>query len=483
MVSAATIAVAVLVMFLLTSSGERSENPDVDTAETAAREERPNILFILTDDLDLRTAKYMPKTRDLLIRRGTTFEQAFSSTSLCCSARASILRGQYTHNHAVFTNHETEGGYRKFRRSGKEVSTAATWLDAQGYQTVMIGKYLNYYDGKDIPLGWDYWHGQMGRNNDHRYNENGEINYYPPDKYHDTDLFSDWAARYVRDGAGEEQPFFMYLSVNAPHGPAVPAPRHEDRYRDLKAPRTPSFNEKDVSDKPEYVRSLSRLSRAEVRELDELHRLRAASMLSVDDMVARLVRELERTRELENTYIFFTTDHGYHLGQHRLDSGKDTAYEEDVRIPLYVRGPGVPEGASLPHKVLNIDFAPTFTALAGAETPAFVDGRSLVPLLEGDALPEEDWRKSFLLEGYTPSVMDNEKIYQFKALRTDRYSYIKHADGQKELYELESDPYQLNSLHDSSRYEELMSILDARLRELRGCAGEDCRKAEDAPLE
>ena len=361
--------------------------------------EKPNIVLILADDLDAGSTNRMPKLRSNLVEQGTTFEDAFVTTPQCCPSRATILTGKYAHNHTVYDNNVADGGARKFHDSGEEESTIATWLDEAGYETILIGKYLNWYDGTHVPPGWDEWYGQTGRNNDdHRYNVNGRLEYYDPEKYHDTELFSDWAARHLRAGAGRDRPFFMYLSVNAPHQPAIPPERHEDGFASARAPRPPSFDEADTSDKPKSIRALPPLTAAQTREIDRLHRDRLRSMLGVDDMIGRLTAELARTGELDDTYIFLTSDNGFHMGQHRLEPGKGRPYEEDIRVPLYVRGPGVPHGRTLDHKVLNLDFAPTFADLGGANTPDAVDGRSLVPLLAENAPPADPWRESFLVE-------------------------------------------------------------------------------------
>ena len=175
----------------------------------------------------------------------------------------------------------------------------------------------------------------------------------------------------------------MWLGTKAPHAPA-PRPPPRERLPGVPVPRPPSFDEEDVSDKPAWVRDNPPLDPEQIASHEDLYRKRLQSMLAVDDMIGRLVDALRKNGELDNTYIFFTSDNGFHMGQHRLTTGKWTAYEEDIRVPLIVRGPGVPEGRTLPHLVLNNDFAPTFADLAGAKTPYFVDGRSLVPLLTDD---------------------------------------------------------------------------------------------------
>lgn len=449
------------------------------TREAPPPADKPNILFILTDDLDARSTSRMPALQEQLAARGTTFDQAFATAPQCCPSRASFLTGKYPHNHTVYDNDETLGGARKFRSSGEDESTIATWLDAQGYETILMGKYLNGYDGTYIPPGWDEWRGQMESNNNHLYNEDGQLVYYDPDTYHDTDMFSDWAVSYIENGAGKNRPFFMYLSVNAPHHPAIPAERHKDEFSTVELPQPPSFDEEDVSDKPQRVRNLPTLTDAEIQDMTRSYRDRLRSMLSVDDMIGRLVAELHESGELDETYIVFTSDHGYHMGQHRLRPGKARAYEEDIRIPLYVRGPGVPEGRTLEHKVLNLDFAPTFAELGRAPVPTSVDGRSFVPLLHGSTPAADAWRESFMVEFYRQSATSPLNSDAFSALRTSDYTYVEHANGDRELYDLEVDPYQLLSLHDSSEHRSLMAALHVRLEALKACSGQvSCKVAE-----
>ncbi len=440
-----------------------SAPPDAEAAEA-----RPNILFILTDDLDARSDTRMDNLRALVKLRGITFRNAFVTTSQCCPSRASILTGKYAHNHGVLFNRNADS---RLRSSGQDGATVATWLNRQGYKTIFIGKYMNSYNSTYVPPGWDTWEAQAGSN--YRLNVNGTIRTFDS-RQHVTDLLSDRAVRYIRN-ADKGGPFFMHLSVNAPHAPDDGAPRHETRYTGVKLPRPPNFNEKDVSDKPSYIRNLGRLGPSEIVSATRQHRDRLRSMLSVDDMVGRLISELHQNGELANTFIVFSSDNGYHLGHHRLKNGKGRAYEEDVRIPLYVRGPRVPTGRTLNHTVLNLDFGPTFAEMGGAEAPPVVDGRSFVPLLRGSNIPDSlSWRESFLVEYFHSRT--------YKALRTSRYSYVEYDNGQRELYDLQNDPYQLRSLHASQVHQALMDSFHSRLMALKECSGHrSCQVAESAP--
>jgi len=485
----------------------------------------PNVILILTDDLtvdDLNptTLQHMPNIKSLLIDKGTSFDNAFVTNSLCCPSRATILRGQYTHNHQILSNEPPQGGFQKFRFLGHENSTMATWVKEQGYRTAFFGKYLNGYDETYIPPGWDEWYAVTGNYLSHTFNENGHIVDYDPESYYETDVISDKATDYIKRTAGADPPFFtadrpflMWIGTKAPHQPANPAPRDESTYPDDSLPRPPSFDEKDVSDKPDWISDNPPLSMEQKKYMEELHRKRLQSMLAVDDMVGDLVKALHESGELDNTYIVFTSDNGFHLGQHRLGAGKWTPYEEDIRVPLVIRGPGVPEGRTLQHIVLNNDLAPTFADLAGAETPEFVDGRSLAPLLTDNPPRLRDWRQRFVIESVAersgmpqPPFINESTVAPLltgdplpnnwrrtsaasaqsgeewgrpwlKALRTNNYLYVAYKTGEHELYDLRKDPHELHNEY-ATASEKLEQRLAAQLDPLRHCSAEECREAE-----
>ena len=237
--------------------------------------------------------------------------------------------------------------------------------------------------GVELP-GWDEWYAVAGGVNFFNYtlNENGKLvrSGSEPEAYL-TGVLTQKAADFIRRTVPTGQPFFMYIAPYAPHQPATPAPQHEDAFFGVEAPRTPSFNEQDVSDKPIWVRNTPLRIPAQLAQIDALYRERLQSMLAVEDLVQRLIETLRALSQLGNTYIVFTSDNGFHLGQHRLPAGKNSAYEEDIRVPLIVRGPGVPGGTVVENLAVNIDLAPTFAELGGTAAPEFVDGRSLISLL------------------------------------------------------------------------------------------------------
>ena len=424
------------------------------------------------------------------MQKGASFSNFFVSTPGCCPSRASILRGQYTHNHGVLFSSGPDGGEQTFRALDREDSTLATWLDGAGYRTALVGKYLNGH-GEDetttrVPPGWDQWFASTSlKYFDYDLVENGRLVHYGNDRSdHLTDVLADKAHDFVRRSAERDVPFFLYLNPRAPHGPATPAPRHEDLFDGAKIPRTASFNEDDVSDKPAYVRLSPVLSRDEIRQLDALYRDRLRTLQAVDEMVDKLVRTLRDTGELDNTYIFFTSDNGFLLGEHRR-AEKGMPYEEAIRVPLLVRGPGAPVD-TVDHLASNIDLAPTIAELAGATAPNFVDGRSLVPLLECE--DPATWRQAVLVRAFGRDELAALEIGNepsnppFQALRLDGRVYIEYPrTGERELYHLRIDALQLRNLAGEPAYEDEIEGLHDWLMALLSCAGKECREAEDGP--
>jgi arylsulfatase A-like enzyme len=483
------------------------------------RSSRPNILLILVDDLDakLGTINYMAHLQELLAAQGLSLDDFMISTPVCCPSRASFLRGQYAQNHQVLTNSPPLGGFEKFYSLQEESSTLATWLQAAGYDTVLLGKYQNGYpyptDRTYIPPGWNEWYspaqGSPYLELNYTLNENGKLVGYGIGT-HDymTDVLSGKTVDFIRRSVSDPRPFFIYLAPYAPHEPAIPALRHQDLFQNLEVPRTPSFNEADVSDKPANIAADPLLNATQIANLDNLYRQRVRSMQAVDEMIATLVTTLKETGQLDNTYIIFTSDNGYHLGQHRLLAGKGEPYEEDTVVPFIIRGPGIPAGEVLPGYLAgNTDVAPTIAELAGVIPPAFVDGRSLVPLWSAVRPPQTDWRQGYLLEYYgagdssgstinmvgltQPDQLleppDPDKLSQalppggFFAIRTSRYTYAEYESGYRELYDRSLDPYELNNIA-SSAEPGLLSQFSAWLKTLVSCSGASCRLAEQTGI-
>src|SRR5215211_3700477 len=473
-----TLQLAVVFVFCLVAAvgclGEPNGSSNVALAAEAG--EKPNILLILTDDADLSLLPKMPEIGDRLVRKGTTFPNAFTPFATCCPSRATILRGQYPHNTGVISNYGAHGGVDAFEAAGNDDDNLATRLDAAGYRTGLFGKYLNEYGGGYVPPGWDEWHGWAESYASGKIYENGRLNAYDLSRRHESDILGSKARSFVRNAKGS--PWFAYVAFNSPHTPTYTEPKYADTYREQGCPKSPAFDEADVSDKPEWVRQLPRMSDQDRATYNRRYRNRLRAMRSVDDTIAGLLRTLRETGQLDNTYVVLWNDNGYHMGQHRIPEGKRTVYEEDVRYPMIVRGPGVEHAAKDERLVSGIDLMPTFLELAAAPIPEYVDGRSLVPLFSGSELP---WRESLLLEGYDDGF--GKKTYvppDFKAIRTsDGRTYVEYETGEREMYDLRSDPRQLRSLHDELERAVEVSALSARLQALKYCSDKGCRDAEN----
>jgi arylsulfatase A-like enzyme len=468
----ASVALAVGLLFFDAYNGGTEGKPTAQ-AQTASAE--PNVVFILSDDLDKRLLmghlSDYPNIR-ALTTKGVTFKNAFVTNALCCPSRSTILTGQYSHNHGVMHNEDPDGGAPAFRPLGSKA--LPVWLDEAGYATGLVGKYLNRYDGTYVPPGWDEWRGRvvgrpyLGKDQVEGFGMDGKN---AEGKTH-TQVFSEEATSFVRRRAGAT-PFFLFVSPYAPHDPGIHADRYDTLFSDARLPRSPSFNERDVSDKPAWIRNDPRLTADQIAEAERLYRNRLRSMMDVDQMVGRLVAALRETGELSSTYVIFASDNGYHAGEHRLlEPPKRLAYEEDIRVPLIVRGPGVPQGASRGHMVLNNDLAPTFAQWAGAAPMLPQDGRSLAPLLRPS--PPTAWRTALLVEASRWEPIGRPA---YRAVRTTNYLFVRYANGERELYNLSRDPYQLRS-YDEEASGSLKERMGRRLAALDGCAGTECRMAE-----
>jgi N-acetylglucosamine-6-sulfatase len=443
---------------------------------------KPNIVFILADDMRKDDLKYMPKTRSLLQDKGMTFQNAFVSNPLCCPSRATIMRGQYSHNTGVWSNVPPDGGWEGYHSRGNEGDNIATRLHNAGYRTALLGKYLNHYDGRTVPPGWDEWFATSNfEYYDYDVNDNGTLRHFGSDEGdYQTDVLRWRALQFIDASLAHGTPFFAYVAPIAPHEPATPARRDEHDFDGEKAPRLPSFNEKDVSDNPPWVRRWPRLGQGRIAEIDHRHEMRVESLQALDDLAAGVVDKLRDAGAMKNTYVFFTSDNGWQGGEHRIPEGKAWAYEQSIYMPLLVGGPGVRAGSTARELTLNTDFFPTFGDLAGIRTPRYVDGRSLRPILEGRNPAR--WRTAVLLERRNPNPDQLESVYagqSYQGIRTSsKMKYIEYVPGPRELYDLNNDPYELTNLYDAVAQPKGLS---ARLGALKGCAGDACRTAENGP--
>jgi N-acetylglucosamine-6-sulfatase len=486
-----------------------------------AGESKPNIVYVLTDDLDQRTTPYwdvLPKTKKLLADRGMTFENSFAPTPICCPARSTILTGQLGHNTGVLTNQGSQGGWEAFVSNGGEQRTVAKALAEQaGYHTALIGKYLNGYGVNNrlgypatyVPPGWSEWYGAVDghfyNGYDYRLNENGSlVSYGHTAADYSTDVVRDKAIDVIDHAEirDDDQPMFLYLASTAPHAPLPPPQRYANNpYSDSTARHLPNFQERDLSDKPAWLRASGKTRSAQIEANNDTDwQNRMGSLYAVDDMVAAVAAELKAKGELDNTYFVFTSDNGYNLGAHRLGQ-KMVPYEESLRVPLIVAGPGVEQGKTSAF-AMQTDFAPTFYQMAGLPIPSYVDGRSLMPLLAGST--PADWRTDFEVQyvnnvasmgpeaeippGAPPelSAFLGLDVASYRALRTKRYLYVEWYDEESapqvheyELYDLRADPWQLDNILATkagrAESEELVDRLRTRLATVADCAGATCR--------
>ena len=462
---------------------------------------KPNIVFVLTDDLSSDLVDYMPNVKRLQ-RQGVTFSNYIVTDSLCCPSRASILTGKYPHNTGIYRNTGDDGGFLAFRSRGQERSTFATALQSAGYRTALMGKYMNQYNpgsvrdalgGPYVPPGWTDWFGVGNGYPGYGYRmariDRVVRRGYRARDYLTTVLRRD-AVGFIASAARAGQPFMLELSTFAPHTPSTPAPRDRNRFSAVTAPRTPAFDEDDLSDKPPWLRNHPRLTLDQQQRIDAHFRKRVRSVQAVDRALGRIRRELRRRGIARNTYVVFSSDNGFHMGQHRLTPGKLTAYDPDIRVPLVVAGPGVPAGRTVSAITENVDLCPTFSELGGVPAPADADGRSLVPFLRGLPTPS-DWRTTALVEhrGAVTSPDDpdfpargsgNPPTYE--ALRTRDSLYVEYADGQREFYDRRIDPEELDNVYDELSADRRQR-LSAAVAQMKTCRGLTCRIASRLAVE
>lgn len=474
---------------------DRAEAP-VDDPAAAARDAppgtsydsgaRPNIVFITTDDMTLDEMRYLPRVRRVLGDQGITFTEFTAPHPLCCPSRAQQLTGQYAQNSGVRSNDGPFGGYDQL-----EPTTALpTWLKDAGYQTAMVGKYLNGYKPADAAAqgneaGWDHWDPTINAVYQYRgYTQYNDGEPRRPAAYH-TDYVARRSSELITEMSGAGTPFYLWTSFVGPHGrcpvrdevggcrfPPVVAQRHRGLYPDLKARARskPSFNERDMSDKPPGLRDRPRVAG---RDVDALQRARAGSLAAVDEGVAEIVQALRASGAGGNTLVVFASDNGYLLGEHRYQ-GKTLAYDESVRVPLVMAGLDLPRGVRNSQGAAMIDLAPTFADLAGATPLVEVDGRP-IDVARGVGAQATDERTLLVQAGeHVPGT--DPTGWWYRGVRTVRYTYARYdRDGFVELYDRLRDPFELRNVADDPRYARVRTELAERTVLLSACAGDDCR--------
>ncbi|KFD45530.1 hypothetical protein M513_13593 [Trichuris suis] len=396
--------------------------------------DRPNIVLFITDDQDIQlgSMECMKRTLQIFSEEGAEFQSGFATTPICCPSRTSMLSGLYVHNHHVHSNKDNCTGI--YWREHLEPQSFAVYLSNSGYRTGYFGKYLNEYDGSYVPPGWNEWMALIKNSRFYNYtiNYNGRRVKHG-DRYHEdyfTDLIANDSINFFKRSMllFPHKPVLMVLSFPAPHGPEDPAPQYSTLFFNSRTHRTPSWNYAPNPDKQWLLRQTGKMEPVHVAFTDFLHRRRLQTLLSVDDAVEKLFREMKVFGELNNTYFIYTSDHGYHLGQFGLIKGKTLPYDFDVKVPFFARGPGVAAGLKILKPVANIDIAPTILDMAGLPVPAHMDGRSFLSLLIHESRLKlgkrsrmvTPWRHTVLIErGIRPKLL---KLRERLARQQERFS-------------------------------------------------------------
>lgn len=496
--------VAAVLLLGLVSAGLQSGAVTSPAAAVPPPAPRPNFVVIYLDDMRADQVSALPYTTETIGGEGATFTHAYAPYPLCCPARATMLTGQYPHNNHVFGNVPPLGGVTAF----DPAHTLGTWLRAARYKTAYIGKYLNGYGpATPRPPGWTEWDVMSGRGLYNYRNFTMNINGLLTDfvRSYQTTLAGDEATDFIRTYA--HRPFLMFAGFKAPHagGPREPddpvgpvsclgtalcgnkTPAVSAKYRDSESghamPATPAYDEADVSDKPTHIASLPQFTPEITAAQQELWEQQLESIHAVDDQVRRIVRALRETGVLDRTYILVTSDNGYLLGEHRIPFGKVHPYEPSARIPMMLRGPGVPEGRRVKQLVGLQDIAPTVLRATGSDglQDLVLDGMSLLPLttdrtagatrdLALEAGPAGDVDDTNTLQDSSPAVR------AYRGLRTDSgWKYIRYAGGEQELYDLNTDPRELNNLAGDPLYQKRLASLARASAVLSTCSGRACR--------
>ena len=487
---------------------------------------RPNVMVVMMDDMRWDEVQYLPNVKRYVRDRGLRFTNSFSPYPLCCPARTSFLLGQYSHNHHVLY-HDAPYGFGSIDDS----RTIATSLERVGYRTAMVGKYLNKYGvmpsrvtGRSsidyVPAGWTDWMagldtiwpaGSAYQGNTYNYfsftqNVNGSTVAHPG-QYSSTviaDEVISLVGKYAGPMNGRKKPWFLWVTPVAPHhgGPQEsddppPYTEADGRVQEFVTPARPGWvkgrfdaeltkapgtrahgpSEADVSDKPKNISKFLETTPEENTRLRDVERQRAESLYAWDVEFGRIVQKLKDTGQFDDTLIMFTSDNGYYTGEHRQRLGKIKPHEPVIHVPLLVAGPGVPHGVRYA-PITTFDLTATILDIAGG-TLRGMDGESKAGLMYG---ADRGWTYPMLTEGLLLDV--HRKVKGFDSglteigIRTGRYKYVRYANGDRELYDLVTDPLELESRIGDPAYAKVQRDLDTLWWRYKDCRGEACR----APL-
>lgn len=468
-------------------------NPDITAVHASMQSpmgrltrKRPNIVFVLTDDLSKNLLRYMPHVRALK-RRGMTFTNYTVSNSLCCPSRTSIFTGELPHNSGVRTNTKPNGGYYAFQTHGDALKTFAVRVHRAGYRTGFFGKYLNGYSPRahpQNPRGWVRW-GGVGDGGYQGYHYtmalDGKLRHFGavPRDYMTT-VLDRLGRRFITGSVKRHRNFLLEISTFAPHFPAIAAPRDVHRFVGLKAPRGATWDTVPAN-APPWLASRPGLTRKQIVRCNKSYRSRVRSVQAVDRMVGHLEDTLRRTHQLHRTVFVFSSDNGFHIGNYALTPGKLLAFDTDINVPLIVAGPGIEPGSVNRDLVQNIDIAPTFVRLAGGHFPySEVDGHSFIPLLHGRHVR---WRSLAVVEHTWPGHKDSDPDEQgipagappsYTALRAKRFTFVWYqhyaATGTEEYYNRAADPEELDNVYGRLSTSKKRSLLREATR-ITNCAG------------